>query len=79
MDPAAGAPKCWGIVLGKLRAVGAFVTHVVNLLRALLSIAALRAVGRILKCSVLSEKKAVRSADGFQKTVSSWTLYWSKK
>jgi hypothetical protein len=45
------------VVLGELRAVGAFVTHVVDLHRALPSIAALCAAGRALKCPVLSEKR----------------------
>ena len=47
------------MMLGEMRAVGAFITHIVNLYYALPSIAALRAAGRVLKCSVLSEKKAV--------------------
>ena len=48
------------MVLGELRAVGAFVTHVVGLHRALPFIAALRAVGRVLRRVILSEMKAVR-------------------
>jgi hypothetical protein len=59
------------MVLGELLAVGAFVTRIVNPHRALPSISALRAAGRVLRCSVLSEKKAVRSADGLHKTANS--------
>ena len=53
---------------GELRAVSAFVTHVVGLHCALPSIAALRALGRVLRRVILSEMKAVRRADSIHKT-----------
>ena len=52
----------------ELRAVGAFVTHVVGLYCALPSIVALRALGRVLRRVILSEMKAVRRADSIHKT-----------
>ena len=58
------------VVLGELRAVGTFVTHVAGLHRALPSIAALRAAGRVLRRAILSEK-AVGTADSMHKTVCS--------
>ena len=48
------------MMLGELRAMGAFVTHVVGLHCALPSIAALRAESRVLRRVILSEMKAVR-------------------
>ena len=45
------------VVLGELRAVGAFVTHVVYLHHALLSIAALRAAGHVLRRADLGRSK----------------------
>ena len=59
------------MVLGEMRAVGAFVTHVVNLYHALPSIAALRAAGRVLRRAVLSEMKAVGTADLMHKAANS--------
>ncbi len=59
------------VVLGKLRAVGAFVTHVVGLHCALSSIAALRKLGRVLRRAIPSEMKAVRRADSIHKAVCS--------
>ena len=56
------------VMLGELRAVSAFVTHVVGLYCALPSIAALRALGRVLRRAILSEMKAVRRADSIHKT-----------
>ena len=47
--------------------------------RGLSAIAALRAAPLILRRAVLSEMKAVRSADGFHKTVNSSALRWFKK
>ena len=57
------------MMLGELRAVGAFVTNVAGLHCALPSIAALRALGRVLRRVILSEMKAVRRADSIHKTV----------
>ena len=45
------------MMLGELRAVGAFVTHVVGLHCALPSIAALRTLGRVLRRVIPSEMK----------------------
>ena len=59
------------MVLGEMRAVGAFVTHVVNLYHALPSIAALRAAGIVLRRAILSEMRAVGTADSVHKTVCS--------
>ena len=56
------------VVLGEMRAVGAFVTHVVDLYYALPSIAALRAAGRVLRRVILSEMKAVRRFFSLHKT-----------
>ena len=65
------------MVLGELRAVGAFVTHVVNLHHALPSIAALRVAGRVLQRAVLSEMKAARSADSVNKAADFSAFSWS--
>ena len=64
------------VVLDELRTVSAFVTHVANLHRIFPAIAALRAAGRVLRRAVLSEIKAVRSADSMHKTASSSGFSW---
>ena len=56
------------MMLGELRGVSAFVTHVLGLHCALPSIVALRALGRVLRRVILSEMKAVRRADSIHKT-----------
>ena len=50
------------VMLGELRAVGAFVTHVVGLHCALPSIAALSAASRVLRRVILSEMKELHGA-----------------
>ena len=57
------------MVLGEMRAVGAFVTHVVNLHHALPSIAELRAAGHVLRMVILSEMKAVGTAYSMRRAV----------
>ena len=59
------------VMLGELRAVGAFVTYVAGLHCALPSIAALRAVGRVLRRFILSEMEVVRRKDSIHKTACS--------
>ena len=53
------------MMLGELRGVSAFVTHVLGLHCALPSIVALRALGRVLRRVILSEMNEGRSACGF--------------
>ena len=67
------------MMLGELRAVGAFITHVTGLYFALTSIAALRALGRVLRRVIISEMKAVRRADSIHKTVCSSAFRRTKK
>ena len=59
------------MMLGELRAVSAFVTHVLGLHCALPSIVVLRALGRVLRRVILSEMKAVRRFFSLHKTVCS--------
>ena len=59
------------MVLGEMLAVGAFVTHVVNLHHALPSIAELRAAGHVLRMVILSEMKAVGTAGKMHRTICS--------
>ena len=61
------------MVLGEMCAVGAFVTHVVNLYHALPFIAALRAAGRVLRRAIRSEMEAVGTADSMHRAVCSST------
>ena len=56
------------MMLGKLRAVGAFVTYVVGLHCALPSIATLSEASRVLRRVILSEMKAVRCFFSLHKT-----------
>ena len=55
------------MMLGELRGVSTFVTHVLGLHCALPSIVALRALGRVLRRVILSEMKAVGTADSVHK------------